>query len=187
MIACPHCRTIQGADAVNTGHRAPCPECRSLLRVDVFNAYWGDEAPPGGAGIAQAHGLAECFYHPGQPASAPCAACGRLLCEVCQVSLEDRTICMACLQSGRDKRKIAALQNRHVRYDEIALHLAFWPALMILPTLLTAPAAIYFAIRHWRTPSPVLPKRHLRALLATLLAGGQAGGWIVLLMMYFGR
>jgi hypothetical protein len=187
MIACPHCHTIQSAEAVNTGHRVPCPECSSLLRVDVFNAYWGDAALPGRADRMQAQNLAECFYHPGQPASAPCSVCGRLLCEVCLVSLEDRTLCMACLQSGRDKRKIAALQSRYVRYDEIALHLSFWPALMILPTLLTAPAAIYFAIRHWRTPSPVLPKRHLRAVLATLLASGQVVGWVAFFLLTFGR
>ncbi|MCJ8502675.1 hypothetical protein [Desulfatitalea alkaliphila] len=186
MIACPHCHTIQGPETVNTGRAASCPGCRSLLRIDLFNAFWANDGQGAGNLGAAAQGRAECFHHPGQLAVAPCADCGRLLCEVCQVALEGRTICMACLQAGRDKRKIGALQQRYLRRDEIALHLAFWPALMVFPTLLTAPAALFFAVRHWRTPSPVLPKGHWRAVTASVLAGAQLVAWIVLLILYIG-
>lgn len=186
MIACPKCHRIQSAETVNTGRMAPCPQCRTALRIDVFNAFLraneADVAVPG----AHAQGAAECFYHPGQPAVVPCAACGRLLCPVCQVELEGRSLCMACLQAGRDKQKITAMQNSRVRYDEIALALALWPVLMIFPTLVTAPAAIYYAVRHFRRPSPVLPKGWVQGGAAMLLACAQIVGWIVFLVLRFG-
>lgn len=186
MIACPNCRTIQSADTVNTGRMATCQACQVLLRIDVFNAFLRRDEPEAAVQSAHAHGQAECFYHPGKLAVAPCASCGRLLCAVCQVELDGRNLCMGCLQAGRDKQKITALQHRHVRYDEIALNLAFWPVLTIFLTLLTAPAAIYFAVRHWRTPSPVLPKGRFKSILAVVLAVVQIAGWIVVLVRQLG-
>lgn len=186
MIACPNCRTIQSADTVNTGHMVPCQACHVLLRIDVFNAFLRRDEPQVAVQSAHAHGQAECFYHPGQLAVVPCAACGRLLCAVCQVELDGRSICMGCLQAGRDKQKITALQHRHMRYDEIALNLAFWPMLTIFLTLLAAPAAIYYAVRHWRTPSPVLPKGWFKSILALVLAGVQIAGWIFVLVRQLG-
>ncbi|MBI5064496.1 MAG: hypothetical protein HZB87_13765 [Desulfatitalea sp.] len=187
MIACPNCHTIQSVEAVNTGRMAPCPQCRKALRIDVFNAFLRRDEPEAAILSAHAQGQAECFYHPGQLAVVPCAACGRLLCAVCRVELEGRSLCMACLQAGRDKQKITAMQNRHVRYDEIALALSVWGFLMmIFPSLVTAPAAIYFAVRHWRTPSPVLPKSRAQNIVAVLLAGVQIIGWIYFLALKLG-
>jgi hypothetical protein len=186
MIACPNCHTIQSIEAVNTGRMTPCPQCRKVLRIDVFNAFLRKDEPEAAEQSTLALGQAECFYHPGQLAIVACVSCGRLLCSVCQVELEGRNLCMACLQAGRDKRKIVAMQNRHVRYDEIAMMLAFWPALFIFPTLLTAPAAIYYALRHFRTPSPVLPKAWARNIVALLLAGAQMIGWIYFLILKLG-
>lgn len=186
MIACPNCHAIQSVETVNTGRMAPCPQCRKALRIDVFNAFLRGDEPDAASLTTQAQGRAECFYHPGQLAIVPCAACGRLLCAVCQVELEGRSLCMACLQAGRDKQKITAMQNRHVRYDEIAMALALWPLLFIFPTLVTAPAAIYYVVRHFRTPSPLLPKTWARNLVAMLLAGLQMSGWIYFLALKLG-
>lgn len=180
MIACPSCHAIQAADVVNTGEMSPCIHCGKALRIDVFNAFLRRDETA--ALSTQAQGQAECFYHPGQLAVVPCAACGRLLCDVCQVELEGRSLCMACLQAGRDKQKITAMQNRHVRYDEIALALSVWGLLIgIFPSVVTAPAALYYAVRHIRTPSPVLPKARFQNILAMLLAGAQVIGWLYIL------
>lgn len=186
MIACPNCRTIQPPDSINTGRMAPCLGCGVPLRVDVFNAFLRRDDLGEGEKSVLEHGQAECFYHPGKAAVAPCSACGRLLCAVCQVDLDGRTLCMRCLQTGRDKQKIVTLQNQRVLYDSIAFNLAFWPILMIFPTLLAAPAAIYFAIRHWQTPSNILPKAWLKSVIAALLAGLQIGGWILFFVEKFG-
>lgn len=186
VIACPKCHSIQSVGTVNTGRMQPCPQCRTALRIDVFNAFLGGHEADAAVASTHAQGQAECFYHPGQLAIVPCEACGRLLCAVCQVELEGRSLCMACLQAGRDKQKITAMQNSRVRYDEIALALAFWPLLMIFPTLVTAPAAIFYAVRHFRRPSPVLPKGWVQGSAAMLLAGAQIVGWIIFLVLKLG-
>lgn len=179
VIACPHCRTVQSVDQVNTGRLQPCPGCSVLLRADVYKAFLRRVDQGNKAENVGAHGEAECFYHPGKKAVVPCNACGRLLCGVCRIELEEQSLCISCLQAGRDKRKISALQNQRTLYDSIALNLAFWPMLMIFPTLLTAPAAVYYAVRHWRAPATILQRTHLKNILALLLAAGQMAGWIV--------
>lgn len=181
MLACPNCRTIQPTDTINTGRMAPCPGCGVLIRATVFNALLrksdADVVPQGVA----AHGESECFYHPGKTAVVPCADCGRLLCPVCRVEMDGKSICMNCLQAGRDKQKITALQNERVLYDGLAFTLAFWPMFLVFPTPLTAPTAIFFCIKHWRRPGGVLPKGWFKNIAAFFLAILQLVGWIALL------
>jgi hypothetical protein len=130
-------------------------------------------------------GDAECFDHPGKRAVIACDACGRLLCDLCRVELNGRDLCLRCLQSARDRKKIDTLQNRRVLNDAIALHLAFWPAITIFLTLITAPAAVFFVIRHWRTKSGALKKPLAGSIVALLLAVGQITGWIIFFTLQF--
>lgn len=183
MIACPRCRAILTDDSINTGDLHPCPVCAVPIRADVFNALArrdGQNASPENILVS---GDAECFDHPGKKAIAACDACGRLLCDLCRVELSGRNLCMRCLQSARDKKKIEALQNRRVLNDAIALHLSFWPGLIIFPTLITAPAAVFFAVRHWRTPAGVLKKPFAMSIVAFLLATGQIAGWVIFFIL----
>jgi hypothetical protein len=55
----------------------------------------------------------------------------------------------------------------------------------IFLTLFTAPAAIFFVIRHWRTPAGALKKHFGRSILALLLAVGQIVGWVIFLTLFF--
>jgi hypothetical protein len=185
VIACPHCRTIQSVDLVNTGRLEPCPGCSTLLRTDVFKAFLRRVDQGAKAEDVEAREEAQCFYHPGKKALVPCSVCGRLLCAVCRIELDGQSLCVSCLQAGRDKQKISALQHQRTLYDSIALNLAFWPMLMIFPTLLTAPAALYFAVRHFRVPAAILPRTYLKNILALLLAAGQIAGWIVFAVIKF--
>lgn len=93
---------------------------------------------------------------------------------------------MRCLQSGRDKQTIKTLQNQRLLYDSIAFHLAFWPMMTVFLTLVTAPVAIFFTVRHWRTPSGLLPKPIVKSIVAMLLATGQLVGWVIFFIVQFG-
>jgi hypothetical protein len=46
-------------------------------------------------------------------------------------------------------------------------------------TLFTAPLAIYLTVRHWKTPSGIIPRTRIRFILAFLIAGFQIAGWIL--------
>lgn len=183
MIACPRCRIRQPAPSINTGGLLPCPGCGTPIRADVFKAFTRSEEKGTSAENILVSGDAECFEHAGIKAVVACDACGRLLCDLCRVELSGQNICMRCLQSARDKKKIDALQNRRVLNDAIALHLAFWPVMMIFPSIITAPAALFFTIRHWRTPAGVLKKPLARSIVAFLLAMGQIIGWVVFFIL----
>lgn len=163
--------------------------CGVKLRADVFNAFLRRNDDASHAESVQVQGQAQCFYHPGKKAVAPCDACGRLLCDLCQVEMDDRILCMGCLKVGRDKRRITMLQTQQLLYDSIALSLAIYPIITfvgIFFTFLTAPVALYFAIRHWRATYAVLPKRWVKSIIAALLASSQLAGWVLVLIGSFG-
>lgn len=179
MIACPTCHAIQPVDMINTGTLIPCTKCGDPLRVDLFKAFL-DAVEAGSTGVpVYLPGQAECFYHSGKQAVAPCAACGRLLCDLCRVQFQDQEYCLACMATGRRARTMTRLENQRILYDSVALALAFWPMLFIFPTLFTAPAAIFVALRYWKRPLSILPRSRFRYLLSLLLAGGQLVGWTV--------
>jgi hypothetical protein len=117
---------------------------------------------------------ASCFYHPDKRAVIPCDSCGRFLCSLCDIELNNRHICASCLETGQEKGKIKNLENHRKLHDSIALHLAVLP-------IVTAPVAFYLAIRHWKTPSSVIPRSKIRQILALLISGGQMVGWSALI------
>ena len=189
MIACPNCRTILPEQNINAGVSRPCPACKEPVRADLFNAFYRPVDVGRTGEHVQEQGQAECFYHPGKKAVVPCAACGRLLCALCEIPFDGRSLCTACLQSGRDKQQIQSLEKTRTLYDSIALNLAFWPVATLVffyVTLITAPAAIYVALRYWKTPSSILPRSKFRFVLALLLAGAQMAGWVVGAVALFG-
>ena len=125
----------------------------------------------------QIQGEAECFNHPGKQAVTACSVCGRLLCSLCDIDIDGKTLCIHCLQSGREKQKIASIEDKRTLYDSLALNLAFWPMLFIFPTLITAPAVLFIVLRYWKAPGSVLTRSRFRFILAFAVALLQVLGW----------
>jgi len=46
--------------------------------------------------------------------------------------------------------------------------------------MITAPAALYLTVRHWRTPLSIFPRTKIRFIIAFLLAAAQLVGWCYL-------
>ena len=59
----------------------------------------------------------------------------------------------------------------------LALTLALVPLLLWPFTLITAPAALFVAIRFWRAPGSVVQRTKIRLILALFLALAQIVGW----------
>jgi hypothetical protein len=89
--------------------------------------------------------------------------------------------CPACLETGKSKRKIQNLENQRTRYDSIALSLAVLPMLIFYFTIITAPMALFVAIRYWRAPASLVGQNRTRYLVAILVALLQIAGWITLI------
>lgn len=179
LIACPKCKAVLGPEFFNQPAWQSCPSCAANLRVEVFPALFREDKTVAAERVTL-EGEASCFYHPEKKASVVCDACGRFLCALCDMDFDGRHICPSCLEAGRHKGKIIKLQNSRTRHDRIALSLAVLPLLIFYFTVFTAPAALFYSIRHWKSPGSIAPNwRRLNLTIAIAFASAQIIGWVV--------
>lgn len=181
LVTCTRCRAILPPARLENKDWFSCDSCGISLRLDVFPALF--RRMPGGLAPQPvvAQGEANCFYHASKKAVVPCDSCGRFLCALCDLELDGRHLCPACLETGRAKGKMEKLIDERMLPDYLALALVFLPLLIgFWPSLLGAPAALYVVIRHWRA-SGSLTSRHtrLRLAAAAVLAIAEIIGWII--------
>ncbi len=179
MLHCTKCNTFLPRHAINSNSLVACGTCNSLLRADVFPAIYRSLPKGQSAQALQMDKEAGCFYHPRKKAQVPCSSCGRFVCALCDVVLNDRHLCPACFEKGKGKGKIKNLENHRTCYDTIALIVATVPILFYFITIFTAPLAIYLTVKHWSMPAGITPWTRIRFIIAFLLAGFQIVGWIL--------
>lgn len=177
-IVCTRCNTVIDERHYNQ-RLVKCLRCGDELRVDVFPAFFRSSTGSA-AGGELLEGESSCFFHPRKKAELACGNCGRLICSLCEIELAGQRLCPTCVESGKRKGRITALENHRVLYDNIVLDLALLPLLIFWLTLLTAPLAWFFLIKYWRTPCSILPRTRIRFVVGGLLATAQIVGWILL-------
>ena len=179
-ISCTKCHAPVPEFFFNQDALAPCPACNAPLQVEVFPALLKlvAEGKPGETILVE--GEASCFYHPQKRAVIPCAACGRFLCALCDVELNDEHLCPVCLEAGRKKGKLTQLETRRTLYDSSALLLSVFPLILFCmwwASLVTAPAAIILAVYSWYQPASIVPRTRIRSYLAIFVGLLQIAGW----------
>jgi hypothetical protein len=147
------------------------------MQIDVFPALFSPPARGQDGEKLLVDDQSSCFYHPEKKAVIHCASCGRFLCALCDIELNDQHLCPTCLETGKKKRKLVNLENHRVQYDGIALSVALLPLLIFYVTCITAPIAIYIAIRYWRAPLSIVRRTRVRFVLAIVFASLQIVGW----------
>jgi hypothetical protein len=177
LLNCTLCNTPLGSGAVNTNSLAACGGCGSRIRADIYPALTRPLPLGQTAAAVQLDKEAGCFYHPLKKAVVPCTMCGRFLCALCDLPLNNQHLCPACLERGRIKRNFKNLENHRTCYDTIALLLVTVSCIFYWVTILTAPIAIYLVVRHWNSPSSIIPRTKIRFILAFILAGMQISAW----------
>jgi uncharacterized paraquat-inducible protein A len=174
-ISCGECSWPVPPESWNREEGARCPRCGRHVQVAVFPAI--EERRTGALPEALgAESEASCFYHPHSRAAVLCEECGRFLCRLCDLEVDGRHLCPTCFQSGVATRKLENVETRRTMYDSVALALATFPALLIWPVLVAAPASLFVVIRRWREPSSILPRTRIRFYLAALLAVAEIVG-----------
>lgn len=159
-----------------------CPVCDSPFEMAVFPAFT-HTAAIGQTGEPTVEDTeSACFYHSQKRAVAACDNCGRFLCALCDVDLHGRHLCPPCIEAGITNRAMANLEFRRVRYDGIALTLALLPVPLIWPTLLSAPATLFIALRYWNAPPSIMGKwrTRVRMSLALIIASLQLVFWVLM-------
>jgi len=169
----------------NQPNFVPCPACGVPLLAEVFPALFRT-IPAGRSGeVIMVEGESSCFYHPQKKAVLPCDGCGRFLCALCDCPLHGQHFCPACLEAGRTKGKIKSLENQRTLYDSIALSLTILPLIFYYLTFMTAPVAIYVAIRYWNAPQSIVRRSKIRFIMAILIALLEIAGWAALFVFIF--
>ncbi len=185
-VACTQCGAAIPWESLTTPHlTTDCSACGKPMHIDVFPALFSPPAAGGAGEVLLEDDQSSCFYHPQKKAVIHCDGCGRFLCELCDIELNDRHLCPACLETGTRKGRLKNLQNYRVLYDEIALSVAILPMLLCWATLLTAPIAIYIAVRYWRAPSSIIPRTKIRFVAAIIVACVELFGWTLFLFGIF--
>jgi hypothetical protein len=167
-----------------------CPRCNSVLQIEVFPAISRESARSRPAEALLLEGESSCFYHASKKAVLPCQACGRFMCGLCDCELNGQHFCPACLEVGKAKGKIKNLDNHRTLYDTIAMTLAILPVVTIafwFATMITAPIALFVAIRYWNAPLSIVRRTKIRYVIAILVGSVEMAGWGVLLYLFFAR
>ncbi len=182
MVKCGKCGKVLGAEYFSAASLVACPSCGSDTLIQVFPALFKEPDVKSLEDSFIFEHDASCFYHPQKKAVIPCSQCGRFICKVCDIELNGQHICPACLETGRKKKKIKNLENHRMLYDQLALVLALLPMFIFYFTIITAPLAIFVAIRYWKAPTSILPRTRIRSILAIIIAGLQIAGWTALIV-----
>ena len=175
-VDCLRCHHPLPWNLFNTFRRERCPSCSRTVYAIAFPALLRPASQGSAAEVLLAGG-AGCFFHPQKKAATVCDYCGRFLCHVCDIDINGEHLCSLCIEEGQNKKRIKNLEMRRTLYDDIALALALIPLLLFYITIITAPIALYLSIRHWKSPSSILPRTKIRFLFAILIAGLELTGW----------
>src|SRR3954463_6063163 len=133
VATCPKCQMPLPESAINAGQIEKCPACPAQVEAILFPAVFKkpDSGKPGETILVE--GEASCFYHPQKRATIPCAICGRFLCALCDVELNDQHLCPGCLDTGRKRGKLVQLETRRTLHDSSALVLSVIPVICMWP------------------------------------------------------
>jgi len=184
MLNCSKCKTEINKEDVNTSGFFPCRKCGSSLKVEAFPALF-HEAVSTRAEAVMLDEQASCFTHTDKKAVVPCGHCGRFLCALCDMEIDDRHLCPACLQSGSALKKTGTFETQFTQYDSIALSTSILSMLFTVFTVITAPAVIFMVIRFWKAPTGVLPRTKIRFIFAFLIALAQLAFWGMMIWFWF--
>lgn len=185
MIFCPRCSAALEAEILQAPGLKVCPGCGHPIRVDVYPAIFREETggTPGERIVMDDE--ASCFYHPTKRAEVACSECGRFLCGLCDLDLNGRHLCPACMAAGQEKGRIKDLQHHRFLYDTTALVMAIVPIFTIWFTLITAPISIFMSIKYWKYQGSVIKRTKIRYVFAILISLMQLTAWPIFIYGIF--
>ncbi|HEX4999555.1 MAG TPA: hypothetical protein VFY29_15110 [Terriglobia bacterium] len=182
--ACPQCHRWLRPEILNVSGMAACASCGTPLQVEVFPALFRRSSPGQSGEAVLVEGESTCFFHPQKRAVLSCQSCGRFLCALCDCAISESHFCPLCLEQGKATGRIKALDDRRTLYDSIALSVAVLPvALFFFATFVTAPIALFIAIRYWKAPLSLARRSRIRFVFAIAFASAELVAWIVIVAM----
>ena len=177
-LSCPRCY------AKLPGPAERCTNCRSKLESLTFVAA---TPPSASASLLSANGGADCFFCPEHPATDSCVSCGRFVCTRCEVDWAGQKTCLTCLHAGREVREDNRFLTKRTLWDNLALSLLIWPAVVVpfyglMFSLLASPVAIFIIIKNWNASRGIVPRGRARQIIALIISSLLIAGTIIGIM-----
>ncbi|MBP7243486.1 hypothetical protein [Amaricoccus sp.] len=183
-LACSGCSSPLPVAAL-AAREWECASCAAKLELRIFPALWEAAAPADPGRALSSDSDAACFFHAAKRADVACDACGRFICSLCAVEFAGDSYCPACFESGKRREGAPSLETHRTLWDRVALAVAVLPMLIFYVTLVTAPVAIFLAIRHWKSPGSLLGRSRWRFVVAIVLGSLQLLGMAALIVGLF--
>ncbi len=178
---------------------ASCSLCKKVVHALILPSFYKSPflAPPSLPSDPPAQGEASCFYNPTRRATKCCDHCGVYISDAWAAQWGSQTVCLKCLEELRSKNGNTQFEAKRILWDNVALIFSVGPwliaialfmtlilymfsPLVIMLTTLTAPTAIFIALRYWNAPRSLVPRGRGRLVWATVFAVLQLIGWVAL-------
>ncbi len=181
QISCPRCATLIIPPPATGLRILPCPSCGSPLEAWFFPALF-HRAPVSGQPEPATEGEATCYNHVTRKAVLLCESCGRFLCALCDLETNHRHYCPSCFEARQSAGKLSQLPTELRRYDRIALGLSVFSVFLCCwPSILTAPAVIFVAIRYWNAPGSESSGARFGMIASVVLSLLQLAWWALMI------
>ncbi len=171
LSRCPSCRRPLPESAEALASLQACPGCARPIEVQVFPGLMRTPSVGRPAESITGEGEAACFFHATKKAVVPCDDCGRFLCALCDIELEGRHLCPACLQAGQTRGDLPGLERSRMRWD-----LVVWGLNLGLLTCIGAPFIallnLGITILCWKKPGSRMANQRMSMVLGTLASVG---------------
>lgn len=186
-VSCPECGLDLRPSFFESPDYRDCHICGTEISVLPFPACFTPPPRITPVDLWRGENEACCFHHESKKAVQVCTRCGKFLCALCASEFGDDVLCPECLVAGELERTDSRLERSRTLYDSIALTMAVAPAITISLTILGAPAAIYMALRYWKSPESIVRRFRWRRWLALTLGAGEIVFWVFVLVFTIAR
>ena len=179
-ITCPRCSAPLTTPVFSNKSGSSCTYCGLKITGRLFPRFFKpSEEKPTNHDISSEN-ESSCFFHPDKLAVSHCAECGRFLCALCELNIQDRIICPTCLDNLDKEKKVKTFTNRVTYWDSIVMSLAILPMLIWPFTFITAPLTLILIWKHFKdNRHHIIPRNRWRFYFAGLVAGTQIMGWAI--------
>jgi len=168
---CARCRAKLPLEAHLHAPMTACPLCANPLQVALFPAFvHGTGASAARAEAVVAEGQSACFYHQDKLAVTPCDACGRFLCALCDIELQGRHLCPACLEAGAKSRRIETLERARTRWDVLASQLVLLSLFLFFLAPVVTLAVLVMVFATWKSPPSLVARSRVRLAVSGVFA-----------------
>jgi hypothetical protein len=169
-VRCPWCRHPLEHAALTTNPALACPNCSNVFEAVRFDppplsllvAELGTTGPEGGQ---------PCGLHSRNAAIAGCERCGAFVCALCEVNVDDRTLCPGCFDRLAGEDLLPGIRPSFKNYPGLAGLAAGLGCLVYFFSIFFGPLAIYYGVRGLRQKDRMKESDAVVGLWAALILG----------------